>query len=246
MKKLSTLFLITAVALISSTLLIASTESEEKIPFLTVSGQSEISVPANRIQINIAVITISKTAQKAMDQNKEKMNKLYKDLDKVGLSKEEYKTYSYNITPNYTPRPRKIPKDWERKIINYTLTNTVRIKTTKLDLSGKIIQTSTKAGANKIDSISFDLSNPQEFKGKAIALAAKNAMSDADALAIAAGVKLIRKLSVVLGSSYAQPPMPISRSVNFMSIKSVDAAPRIEPGNMKISASVTIKYQIGE
>ena len=102
----------------------------------------------------------------------------------------------------------------------------------------------TDAGANSIDSISFDLADPRTHRAEAIAAAAANARSDAAALAGAADLKLLHILGISLDEAGWQPPIPLM-SAGRMAMAETAMAPPIEPGEIIVRAGVTIVYEIG-
>ena len=248
-KSLQSLAVITLLltSLLSSALAYDCSEQDNSSTIL-VTGESKISVPADRVQVTLAVVTTAENPQEALDANKQKMNVLIDAIGNLGLDKKELKTSTYNLSPNWSPQPKNPPKDWKPSIISYTMTNSLEIKTTELELTGKIIQTALNSGANQIDRIYFDVSDEQKYSGEAIQKAVKNAMSDAKAAAESAGVKLgkIQTINInnayIAGNDYGRG---VFAAKSLMYDNSVSApAPNIAPGEVALSASVTLKIRI--
>lgn len=222
----------------------APANDEEFIPQLSVRGSAEIDKPADQFRISIGVVTENADATEAMDSNNDKMEDVIAALEKAGLGQREYQTGRFQIQPRYTQRdPRRADPDWSPRIVGYQVSNTVEVKTKQIDLAGEFIQAANKAGANSINNIRFDLADSQTHRGEAITRATINAMSDAKALAEAAGLQLVRVLSISLdGAQPPSPPIPMyGRSMAMES--SADAAP-VAPGDVTVRAAVTIVYEI--
>ncbi len=216
----------------------------DDLPQLTVRGDATLHKPADQMRLRVAVVTEADEATAAVSQNNRRMADVIAAIEKAGLDKTEYQTGRFSIQPRYSRRPRQADATWTRRIIGYGVTNSLAIRTMKLDLAGKIIEAANNAGANSIDAISFDLANPRTHRAEAIAAATGNARSDAAILARAADVRLVRIISIHLGSGGAPPPGPRMFRAESMVAASVVSAPPIQPGDVPVQASVTIVYEI--
>src|SRR5262245_19321011 len=181
----------------------------DSIPKLTVRGQAELSKPADQLRLQVGVQSEGAAAESVLSDNSQKMQAVVDALKKAGLGPGEYETGSFSLEPVYSQRPRGADDQWRPKIIGYRVSNTLMIKTKKMDMAGKLIQVANEAGGNSIDSISFDLADPQKHRGDAIAAATANARSDAMALAKAGDLKLVRILVISLDEAGYQPPVPL-------------------------------------
>jgi hypothetical protein len=216
----------------------------DSIPKLTVRGQAELNKPADQLRLQVGVLTESPQAESALQDNNRKMQSVVEAIKKVGLGAGEFETGSFSLQPVYSQRPRNAEVEWQPRIVGYRVSNTLMIRTKKLDMAGKLIQAANDAGANSIDSISFDLADPRTHRAEAIAAAAANARSDAAALAKAAEQKLVRILGISLDEAGYQPPTPLL-AAGRMAMAETAMAPPIEPGEIVVRASVTIVYEIG-
>lgn len=213
-------------------------------PRLSVRGEAVLHKPADQMRISVAVVTEAEEAQAAVTENSRRMAAVITAIEKAGLDKTEYQTGRFTIRPLHSRRPRQAEPDWMPQIIGYEVTNSLAIRTKKLDLAGRIIEAANNAGANSIDSITFDLADRRTHRAEAIATAAVNARSDAAILARASEVRLVRILSVQLDD--ARPPAPDPRMFRAEAAVAGMAAttPPIQPGDVPVQASVTIVYEI--
>lgn len=237
-KKKSILSLLSALVLMLSTANTAVANIE--IPKLTLSAQATIYKPADELHLKIGVVNIRDTAEEALAENSAKMQKVIAALEKSGLSKKDYETSQFSIHPTYTPYPTNPPADWRPSINGYEVSNSINIHTDKLNAAGKIIDVANKAGANSINDVSFGLHNSRQHWSEALAAATAHAISDANAISAAANVNLVRILSVTLDNTNVSSPHV---NTAFFA-KGMDATPPIEPGEVNITASVTIVYEI--
>ena len=148
-------------------LMAAEREVLQQIPQMTVRGEAILKVPADQFRLQVGVVSEAKTALQALEENQVAMDKVIRALAKTGLSEEEYKTGRFEVRPNWSPRPRNAQPDWRPRITGYTVRNALNIRTQKIDLAGAIIGAAGETGANKIDSIIFDLADPGKYRAQA-------------------------------------------------------------------------------
>lgn len=215
----------------------------EDVPKLTVQGRAELEKPADQARLTVGVVTEAKEASDAMKDNNRVMDDIVKAIRKVGLEEGEYETGQFRVRPQYSRRPRQPGRDWEPEIVGYEVTNELAIKTKKIELVGDLLQESNKAGANTVEVTGFDLADPRKYRGEAIREATQNAVSDAEALADAAGLELVRIVAVNLDQGWR--PQPMMRTMSTARAE-MDAggSPSITAGTVTIDASVTLVYEI--
>lgn len=219
---------------------------KDVVPTLTIRGEAILRKPADQFNLTIGVVTDARESKDALEKNSEKMKAVVDALREQGLEEKNIKTGRFNIQPQYAPPPKNVSGDWRPQITGYTVSNMLSIRTTDLEKAGDIIAAVTEAGANQIESISFDLADPRKHRAEAIASATQNAITDANATAAAAGVKLKRILTINVDHAWA--PQPIVRNVAAMRGKTMDAmemAPPISAGELDVNASVTLVWEIG-
>lgn len=215
----------------------------QDIPKLSVSGQATLRKPVDELNMTVGVVNTNTSAQEAIKENSARMQSVINALDKLGLAKSEYQTGHFSITPTYTPYPKNPPPDWKQTINGYEVNNSVHIRTDKLSLAGQIIDATSKSGANTVNNIHFGLKDHREYGDEALTAATKNALADAKVIADAAGVKLVRLLSISLNNTPSISP----RMNVYAKAYAAEAAPTpIEPGDIDISANVLVIFEIGQ
>ena len=209
------------------------------VPTLSLSASATIWKPSDELQLKIGVVTLGVSAQEALAENSSKMRGVIQNLEVIGLSGDDYETSNFSINPTYTPCPKDPPPSWRQTINGYEVTNTILIRTPKLDLAGSIIDSANKAGANSITDIRFGLRHARDHWSEALTQAGLNAVSDAQAIARATGVRLVRVRSITLNSTQVHSPQ-----LNLAGMAKCAQSTPIEPGEVSITANVTLLYEI--
>ncbi len=215
----------------------------EDTPKLTIRGQAELEKPADQVRLSIGVVTEDKEAGAALKDNNRLMEGVIKAIERVGLTEDEYETGRFRIRPEYDRRPRQPEPNWEPKIKGYEVTNTLVVKTKQLDLAGEIIAAANKAGANTAEISGFELSDQRRYRAEAIAEATRNALTDAATLAEAASLELVRVLAINLDNTPNRMPQRAMAS-RSAGMAEAGSRPPINPGDIKVTATVTIVYEI--
>ena len=223
-----------------STILLA--DDATKVSSLHVRGEAVLMVEPDQVAISIGVVSEAKKAKIALKENSQKMREAIKLLASLGFAEDDYQTQNFSIRPQWSSRTNN-SSQYKREIIAYTVNNTLRLTTTRLEEIGEIIAAVTSAGVNQVQSIHFDLKNPRQYREQAIQAASENAKTDAKALAKANGVRLVKVHSIHLdnaSASIAQVPKAVMMESRAMA----DSAPPIQAGDISVRASVSVTYEI--
>jgi uncharacterized protein len=212
-----------------------------KEPQIQVTGEAVLMKPADQLSLSVGVVTLAKDAEQAIQENAQNMSQVIDSLGQIGLTKDNYKTGRYAITPIYSTPPKNPPASWSPEIIAYRVSNHLNIQTDQIDMAGSMIDQVNQAGANSIDQLTFELKDPTLYRSEAITLATKNAMKDAEVLAQASNVNLAKILSVSLQST---PQYPVYKNALMMSASRGYNQTPIESGDVEVRASVNITYAI--
>ena len=210
-------------------------------PHLAVTGSAELEVAPDQVRVSFAVESEAESVDKAMRDNTRRMNDVFDALRKAGLEDDDLETTGFSVRPRYD-RNRSVSRDnGAPRIVGYTVVNSVAATTTRLEMVGELIETGVDAGSNRVSGVSFGLQNPQVHRAEAIRRAAEHARSDAEALAQAAGVRLVRVLELTLDPQQNyQPRYEMAMTADARG----SAAPPISPGEVSLSARVRIVYRI--
>lgn len=208
---------------------------------IQINGQANLEVVPDLITIYYSVETQGKTSEEAENKNFEIVQKLENYVVSYGFSKDELKTQSFSIYPQYSWTSGK------QNLIGYKATHSLKIKlsTAERDKIGNLIDAGTKSGAG-ISYINFELSDAlqAEYKAEAIKLAAADAKIKADALAEGVNKKIGRLVSISL-SEFGYSPWNIYSYAESGGDVAVarDSVKEITPSEQEVSAYVTAVYK---
>lgn len=217
-------------------------DKNPEIPHMTVNGEATLFKPADQMELLVDVLTEGKEVKKAVEENNRMIGQTLTNLKKVGLTEGEYHTNRYQVNPVYQISEK--DKQNHQMIDHYEVHHTIAIKTQKLDLKDAIIGAVVEGGANQITSLTFNNFNPQSYREEAIAQAAKNALSNAHALAIASKVKVVRLLSVAVEQLYDQSKSQMPRMAMAKMSPGNAYEPSINEGPVEIFATVSMVLEI--
>lgn len=207
-------------------------------PSITVSGEATISAEPNQAQIDIGVVTQARTAPDASKENAERLTRVLAEIKKLLGKDDEVKTSAYALTPNY-----RYPQGGKPEITGYTASNTLRIKSARLDQVGQLIDAAMQAGANNVSRLVFTLKDEQAAQLEALREASAKAKLKAEAVAASLGLKIIRISTVTEGERTIQP---VFRQVMAARAEAAPAPTPIEPGTVEIRSTVALTVEVGE
>jgi uncharacterized protein len=216
----------------------AADDAARAVAQVVAHGEGSVSAKPDEVRIQIGVVTQAATAQEASAQNAKQSAAVISDLKQLLGSGAEFKTTNYSLYPNYRTQ-----RDGGKPTISgYQANNTVEVHLKDINQAGKVIDAATKSGANQVQGVHFSVRDEQKVRGEALAKAAVQARANAQALASAVGLKVIRLLRVEDG----EPPRVVPVRAEMMMMKSADTAPTpVEPGEIQVRATVTVTAEVG-
>jgi uncharacterized protein len=159
---------------------------------IRVMGDAVVTAKPERAQIDVGVLTQEKQSQNAATQNAKQLDAVMTALHKLLGAEADIKTINYSLSPEYQYRPI----GGKPSVSSYTAVNVVRVTVDELDKVGPVIDAATQAGANHIESVQYTVKDPQALRAQAMKEAAIKARANADVLASALNLKVVRILSV--------------------------------------------------
>ncbi|MCQ8893135.1 MAG: SIMPL domain-containing protein [Methanolinea sp.] len=209
---------------------------------ISATGNAEITVTPDRAMVTVSVVTENANALAAQNENARVMDSVVRSLEAMGIEKKDLKTTGYSIYPIYDDS--KVP--FGQKVKYYRVTNSLRVTIRDVPRTGEVIDSAVNAGANQVDSITFMVSEELEssLRADVLSKAVNKAFSDASAVAGAAGVT-IRGVKEISVGAYYPPVLYENVRASAVDMKSAPVPTPIEPGEVKITASVSVVYLIG-
>lgn len=203
---------------------------------ILVSGDSLVQAQPDTAILTIAVVTQSKQALEAQQQNANRTDAMVRAL-KATLSSADIKTGGYSL------QPQRIYKEGQPPTISgYEARNTVTVTLGDLTKVGSAIDAASQAGANEVGGISFVLRQDRPARDKALSEATREAMSKAQVVAQALGGRISRVVEVQ--EDGFQRPQPIYQAQEFSMQRSQAIATPIEVGSLDIRSRVQLIAEI--
>lgn len=209
---------------------------------IAMAGKAESKETPDEAVVYISVQTKHKDPAQAQSENKNKMNAVIAALKELGLEDKNLQTDNYNIYQD---------RQWDYKTNTqvdngYQVSHRLVVTTNNLDLVGKILDTSVKAGANNIDSMQFKLSDnkQKEVELRLLAEATKDAKQRAKVLAESADMNLGKVLSLGQSSSYSPVYYNDYRKYAVTEMAASAEPTTINPEDVTVMVNVNVVYEL--
>ena len=248
MKRLS---LIAAAALATAIAPPALAQQSDVVPaiaaghtLLTVTAQGSSTRTPDMAGYTAGVATQGRTASEALSANSRQMTQVMAALKKAGIADKDIQTSNLSLNPVYSQPKRQPDGSYDsdtRTIVGYEANNNVMVRQRKLDDMGKVIDALVSAGANQVNGPNFMLAEPDAASDESRIDAMKQARARAELYAKAAGLRVVRSISISESGGYAPRPMPMA--VRMESSK-VGAAPPVAAGELELNTSVTVQFEL--
>lgn len=235
-------------------LVLAGCQSSENISTINVNGHAEMTVSPDTARVYVGVNILKPTAEEAQDEANRVVNAIIDNLRYEGISKSDIETETlqlyeerdwvyikpepvYDDEIYYEERPTEVSRGW-RAI------QTLKVKTTDLDMVGDIVDVAVRNGANQINYIEFYLSSAKEdeYKHEVLAMASENAKSKAETMADSLGARLVR-IKSASESNWGYSPYRYSMA-NDAGVPAVQESATVLPKDVSVSADISLVYEI--
>jgi uncharacterized protein len=205
---------------------------------ITVSGTGQAVLTPDLAHIYIGVHSENANASEALSSNKTQTQKVIDAIKAMGVDAKDIQTTNFSIYPQ-----QQYDKSGVLSGTVYMVDNTVYVTERNLDKLGDLLDAAVTAGANNINSISFDVSDKTAALASARQAAVKDAQGTAQVLASAAGVTLGQVQSISINSS--STPIPTLGYGMGGGAAAPAASPvPISSGQLTLTVDVNIVYLI--
>jgi uncharacterized protein YggE len=201
---------------------------------ITVTGTGLVTLTPDIAYIYIGVQTQDASATVAMNDNNTRATAIIAAIKGFGVADKDVQTTNFSIYPQ-----QQYDNNGKITGIIYVVDNTVYVTVRDLTKLGDLLNASVQAGANSINSISFDVADKSAALTQARQAAVTDARKQADELVGATGVSLGDVQTI---SYYDSTPSPVMYSARADSLNA--ASVPVQAGSMQITTTVTIVYEI--
>ncbi len=211
---------------------------------LTVNAEGKSTRTPDVAVFSAGVTSQAETASAALTANAHDMSAVIASLKRAGIADRDIQTSNLNLDPIYS-EPRRLPdgstEQGPQKIVAYRVNNTVTVRQRKLDQYGRVIDTLVSSGANQVNGPSFSVDSPGAAQDEARTDAVAKARARADLYAHAAGLHVVRILSIAESGGYNGP-----QPVMYMRKAMVADASPVSAGEVEIGANVVVQFELAQ
>lgn len=200
---------------------------------ITVTGEATVSAAPDMASLSLGVTTQAQSAGEAMTQNNAAMQAVMDRLAAAGIAPRDLQTSNLQLQPNWVQdESMQTPE-----IRGYSASNMLTVRVRDLSILGSVVDAAVKDGANALNGLSFEQSDPKSAQSQARQSAIKDATAKAREMVTAAGASLGKIVSISENGGYVSP-MPMLKAAMD------EAAVPIAAGEIGISAQVTVVFEI--
>jgi len=214
--------------------------AEDALPaVISVTGEGRVEAPPDMATVSLGVQTDADTASAAMAENAAKLTAVIERLKAAGIEARDIQSSGLSLGPRY---------DYGKQdgtppaVVGYSASTMVTVRVRALDDLGGVLDGVVADGANTLNGLSFGVAEDRPLIDEARRRAVADAAAKAALYAEVAGVKLGRVRTISEAGGPAQPlPMALG-AAPFAK----EASMPIAPGELSISAAISIVYEIAE
>ena len=208
---------------------------------LTVNAEGKTARTPDLAVFNAGVTSQGKTAGEALSANAADMTRVIATLKQAGIADKDIQTSQISLNPIYG-QPVVQPNGMviqEQRIVGYQATNNVMIRSRDIKNFGKVLDALVASGANQVNGPSFQLADPSAANDEARVSAIKAARARAELYARAAGLRVVRIVSISESGGYAPPQPMYARAMKA----EADSTP-ILAGEVEAAVSVVVQFEL--
>jgi len=205
---------------------------------LTVAATAEVKAVPDVADVRLGVDIEAPTAAQASTTEARTMSSIVAAIKGSGIAERDIRTSDLNLQPVYDNSPN---QNTPPKLRGFRASNIVRVTVHNMANIGAVVDAGLAAGANRIEGVNFALTDDTAPRQEALSRAARAAAAKAHTLSEALGVRLGHIASITEGVVNTPGPIPM-RAMSFG--MAADAATPVLPGQLSLTATVTLQYQI--
>ena len=204
---------------------------------MDISGTASMMVGPDKIEVYMTVETQNESANVSQQKNAELVQAVKSALADLGFRANDTETVSYYLTPVY-----EYDRDGTATFVGYKTEHSIKVTSLDINKVGAIVDAAVGAGINRVDNIVFGLTDSRrdQLKAQVVNSSIDDAKQKAEVQAARMGIKVVKVKHFSESSVYYAPLMYES----MKAIPSAGPSTDISPGQIEVSASVSVTYQI--
>jgi len=214
---------------------VTAAEETVKERLIHTSATGEVTTTPDQAEISVSVQTENPDPRRAQSDNAAIMADVIAALKRAGVAEADLKTTGFSMYPVYDESDSIFAKN----IKYYRVTNTLLIHVKDIGKAGDLLDLAVANGANNVNGVTFTISDEKQLslRNEALTEAVSLARADADAVAKAAGLTITGVREITVSGGY----VPYARAEMSYADGKAAATP-LQPGEMTVTASVSVSY----
>ena len=203
---------------------------------ISVEGKGTVEIEPEYARMSASVSHVADTAADAEVTVDRMMSQLLAGVDELPVTEDSIDAGQIRIQPRYRWNPRSEKPEFQ----GYEATRVLGFKLTSLESLSDALQMLSEQGATTVEAPQYESSQTNAARSRALAIAFDDAKDNAETLTKAAGLILGPPDNISTGPQRA----PVFRAMNRAApaAMSTEMAPRYEPGQLSVSASVSVVF----
>jgi uncharacterized protein YggE len=218
----------------------AQSDDQDTLRSINVNGMGRVKVEPDVADINLGVTKQGDDAASASQDAATAMDAVVKALLEAGVAEADIQTSAISLNPLY---------DWDNsppEIEGWEASNLVNITVRDITTVGDVVDAATAAGATNISGITFRVEDPTAAQAEARSAAVADARAKAEQLATDAGVSITGVITITESGGVAPQPIFYAQAEMAMAAAAPVAQTPVLPGQVELSITVMVQYQIGD
>lgn len=203
--------------------------------WICVSGQGEATVAPDLAIASFTVSGDAKALAPARDDVNRRTSAVLAWLDELGIAPGDINAPDVSIQPQYDYRRA-------QRLTGYRVARSVSVTVRDLDRLGEVLDGVVAAGANEVHGTQMSAADPSAAEHRALATAVSAARAKAEAVAIAAGVRLGGVTRVEEESGLPEPPLP-KLAMGRMA-EAADLSTEVSAGDLTVTRRVRAWFDL--
>jgi uncharacterized protein YggE len=207
---------------------------------ISVTGEASEDVAPDQAALSGQLVSKSKQLSSAKQENDKLAERVLAIAKQFDIPKNKISASNVYISPEYIYNN----KTNKQEMIGYIVSRNLSITMDKLEIHERVLSALIENGIEQINGVSFTIANA-DARGDALRVkAVENARTRAGALAVAAGAKLGKVVSISMAGA-AQPPMLMMGGAPMakMAMAESSVAPSL-PGTNRLYESVSVTFEL--
>jgi len=208
---------------------------------ITVTGIGRLLVAPDMATVRFGVVTIDDNPEVARSLNAEAASEFMNAVRDMGIEDKKIRLEALRLEPN------RVLDEATRRYIEkgFRSVRDVSVKLENLDLLPELIARVVESGANRIQGISYGLSDRRDMELQALKLAMKDAQKRADIMVTTIGAELGDVLRISeQGISVPEPVLRLEKGAGLNEMATTAAPDAFASGEIEITANVTLVFAI--